>query len=168
MLMLLRGVPTVYSGDEQGFIGDGNDQDARESLFPSRVAVYNDNVLLGTTKTTADSNFDTDHVLFTHIAQLAKLRVDHPALTRGRQVTRNYGEEPGLFAVSRFDPTSRAEYLVAFNTSAQPITVNVEVDPANIAWTTLAGSCATRSTAPGSIALTLPAFGHAVCTAPAN
>lgn len=168
MLMLLRGVPTVYSGDEQGFIGDGNDQDARESLFPSKVAVYNDNVLLGTTRTTADSNFDTDHPLFAHIASLAKLRVEHSALSRGRQVTRNYGEKPGLFAVSRFDPTSGAEYLVAFNTSAQTITVNVEVDPANNAWTTLAGNCAARSSAPGSIALTLPAFGHAVCAASSN
>jgi neopullulanase len=35
MLMLLRGVPTIYSGDEQGFVGDGGDQDAREPLFPS-------------------------------------------------------------------------------------------------------------------------------------
>ena len=45
MLMTLRGVPTIYSGDEQGFAGDGNDQDAREDMFPSKVAVYNDNTL---------------------------------------------------------------------------------------------------------------------------
>lgn len=165
MLLLLRGVPTVYSGDEQGFVGDGNDQDAREDMFPSRVAVYNDNVLLGTRATTADSNFDTRHPLFRHIAELAKLRRAHPALTRGRQVTRNYGEKPGLFAVSRFDPDSDREHLIAFNSSASPITVNVEVDPRSTGWTTLAGRCAARSRAPGTLTLTLPAFGHAVCAA---
>ena len=46
-----RGVPTVYYGDEQGFTGDGNDQDAREDMFPSKTAVYNDNDLIGTDKT---------------------------------------------------------------------------------------------------------------------
>ena len=48
MLLTLRGVPTIYSGDEQGFAGDGWDQDSREDMFPSKVAVYNDNRLLGT------------------------------------------------------------------------------------------------------------------------
>jgi hypothetical protein len=38
MLLTLRGVPTIYYGDEQGFVGDGGDQDAREDMFPSKVA----------------------------------------------------------------------------------------------------------------------------------
>ena len=33
MLLTLRGVPTIYYGDEQGFVGDGGDQDAREDMF---------------------------------------------------------------------------------------------------------------------------------------
>ncbi len=33
MLLTLRGVPTIYSGDEQGFMGEGGDQDAREDMF---------------------------------------------------------------------------------------------------------------------------------------
>src|SRR3546814_8208083 len=37
MLLTLRGVPVLYSGDEQGFTGDGGDQDAREDMFPSKV-----------------------------------------------------------------------------------------------------------------------------------
>ena len=64
MLMTLRGVPTIYSGDEQGFAGDGNDQDAREDMFASKVAVYNDNTLVGTRATTATSNFDPAHPLY--------------------------------------------------------------------------------------------------------
>ncbi|NIJ21679.1 glycosidase [Sphingomonas naasensis] len=165
MLLLLRGVPTIYSGDEQGFVGDGDDQDAREDMFPSKTAVYNDNVLLGTDKTTAVSNFDTDHPLFREIATLAKLRRAHPALTRGRQVTRYASDKPGPFAVSRFDPVTGAEVLIAFNASAQPWTGNVLVETGSTAFTALAGTCPATAAAPGSVTLTLPAFGYAVCAA---
>ena len=48
MMFLLRGVPVVYYGDEQGFVGHGIDQDARQDLFASQVASYNDQTLLGT------------------------------------------------------------------------------------------------------------------------
>ena len=80
MMFTLRGVPVVYSGDEQGFTGDGIDQDAREDLFPSGVASYNDNVLLGTKATTAQSNFDRSHPIYAAIAELSALRRDHAAL----------------------------------------------------------------------------------------
>ena len=52
LMFTARGVPTIYYGDEQGFAGDGGDQDAREDMFPSRTAVYNDNKLVGTRATT--------------------------------------------------------------------------------------------------------------------
>jgi glycosidase len=165
MLMLLRGAPTIYSGDEQGFIGDGGDQDAREDMFPSRVAIYSDNALIGTSKTTAVSNFDTDHPLFREIATLAKLRRSHLALTRGRQVTRAAGEKPGLFAVSRFDPETGAEYLVAFNSAAEPWQGNIQVEVGSSDFEALAGACPSAASAPGSVALSLPAFGYAVCAA---
>lgn len=165
MLLLLRGVPTIYSGDEQGFVGDGADQDAREDMFASKVAVYNDNRLLGTDKTNAVSNFDTGHPLFREIASLAKLRKAHPALTRGRQVTRFANDKPGLFAVSRFDPVAGTEILVAFNSSPQPWTGNIQVETGSTAFTSLVGDCPAAAAAPGSITLTLPAFGYAVCAA---
>lgn len=165
MLLLLRGAPTIYSGDEQGFVGDGDDQNAREDMFASKVAVYNDNRLLGTTRTNAVANFDTDHPLFREIATLAKLRRAHPALTRGRQVLRFAGEKPGLFAVSRFDPVTGGEILIAFNSSPQPWTGNVEVEAGSTTFASLAGACPATAAAPGSVTLTLPAFGYAVCAA---
>ncbi|MFN6936505.1 MAG: alpha-amylase family glycosyl hydrolase, partial [Tsuneonella sp.] len=165
MLLLLRGVPTVYSGDEQGFIGDGNDQDAREDMFPSKVAVYNDNKLIGTAKTTADSNFDMTHPLYAEIAKLSAARKATPALSRGRQVTRNYDETPGLFAVSRFDPSTGGEVVVAFNTSARPITRQVEIGVGSTQFTSIVGSCAPSAAAPGSLTVTLPAFGYVACAA---
>ena len=165
MLLLLRGVPTIYSGDEQGFIGDGDDQNAREDMFASRTAVYNDNVLLGTDRTNTVANFNTDHPLFREIATLSKLRRAHPALTRGRQITRFAGDKPGLFAVSRFDPVAGGEVLIAFNSSPQPWAGNIEVEAGSAAFTALAGTCPATAAAPGSVALSLPAFGYAVCAA---
>src|SRR3546814_13387578 len=74
MLLGLRGVPVLYSGDEQGFTGDGGDQDAREDMFASQVAIYNDNDLIGPDATTAESNFDPNHPLYRPFPRLATLR----------------------------------------------------------------------------------------------
>jgi glycosidase len=165
MMFTLRGVPVIYSGDEQGFAGDGSDQDAREDLFPSRVASYNDNVLLGTKATTAASNFDRNHPLYSAIAELSALRKEHAALRRGKQVVRNYGEKPGLFAVSRIDAQTGREILIAFNTSTEPLQANVEVDARSRAFRSLKGSCAPRPTAPGSYKVTLQPLSYVVCAA---
>lgn len=165
MLLSLRGVPTIYSGDEQGFVGDGGDQDSREDMFASQVPQYNDNRLLGTDATTATENFGRGNPLFRQIASLSRIRLLHPALTRGRQSLRAREEKPGLLAVSRFDPSTGREVLLAFNTSSAPITRDVQVEVASRAFTTLAGKCAVRATAPGSVSVSLPALGYAICAA---
>jgi len=165
MLLTLRGVPTIYYGDEQGFVSDGNDQLAREDMFPSQVAVYNDNDLIGTNATTAQANFDTTHPLYRLIAELSAVRRATPALTGGLQKIRAASEKPGLLAISRFDPQTGQEVLLAFNTSNQPISTLVEVDPKSLSFTALAGQCPVQASAPGSLSITLPAFGYAVCAA---
>ena len=38
LMYFARGNPVIYYGDEQGFVGDGGDQDARQDMFPSGVA----------------------------------------------------------------------------------------------------------------------------------
>ncbi len=165
MMMLLRGVPTIYSGDEQGFAGDGNDQDAREDMFASKTAVYNDNKLIGSASTTAQSNFVATHPLYLEIAALAKARAAHPALRRGTQIVRAYSEKAGLFAVSRFDPETGQEYLIAFNTSATAIDTAVEVDTRSTKFSTILGTCNSVASAPGQLKVSIPAFGYAVCAA---
>lgn len=163
MLMTLRGAPVIYYGDEQGFVGDGGDQLAREDMMPSKVAVYNDNQLIGTSATTADANFDETHPLYRLIAQFAALRAQHPALRHGIQTVRAYEQEPGLFAVTRRDPASGERLLIAFNTSARPITRNIAIAADIAGYQSLVGSCPSAVSAPGSVTVTLPAFGYLVC-----
>ncbi|MDP3906598.1 alpha-amylase family glycosyl hydrolase [Novosphingobium sp.] len=165
MLLTLRGVPVIYYGDEQGFVSDGNDQLARENMFPSKVAVYNDNDLIGTDATTAQSNFDPAHPLYRHIAALVDVRQSTPALQSGLTRIRHFSDKPGLLVVSRFDPKTNREVLLAYNSSAQPVTNTVAIEPASLKFAPLAGQCPVEANAPGSVTVTLPAFGFAVCAA---
>jgi glycosidase len=166
MLLTLRGAPVIYYGDEQGFAGHpGGDQAARQDMFPSRVASYNDESLVGTTATTAQSNFDPNHPLYREIRELAHVRTSHRALTRGMQLIRYSQDKPGLFAVSRFEPGTGREMLLLFNTSTAPIKRNVRVETRSSRFETLAGSCPQAASAPGSVAIELPPLGYAVCNA---
>jgi glycosidase len=163
MMFFARGVPVVYYGDEQGFAGDGGDQDAREDMFPSKVAIYNDNKLVGSAATTAQSNFDPQSRLYRAIAAMAAIRRADPALSLGEQTVRAYGDSPGLFALSRRAPSGGGETLVLFNTGTSPIAGNVTVDADSLRWTSVRGRCAAAAAAPGSYRVEVPALDYVVC-----
>ena len=162
LMMFMRGIPVIYSGDEQGFVSDGNDQLARETLFPSQVAVYNDNDLIGTDATTADSNFDTNHPLYRYIAETSAIRQAHRAFSHGEMVSRLTEKEGHIFAFSRFDPKTGNEYIVVANTGADNRTVNLNIDAGSSDLQTLMGQCGVLNTV-GNVTLTLPAFGLTIC-----
>lgn len=161
MVMLLRGVPTIYAGDEQGFAGIGNDQSARAPMFASSVPEYLADRRLGTRATAATASFDTAHPLYRQIAALAKLRAADPALRRGLQTLRFAGDTPGLFAVTRRVPGSVGETLVVFNTSDKPVTAQVEVNADSARWT--GAGCAATASAPASYRVSVAAYGWLVC-----
>jgi glycosidase len=163
LMLAARGVPTIYYGDEQGFAGDGGDQDAREDMFASRVAVYNDNRLVGSSATTAKSNFDTAHPLYRLIGELAGIRKAHPALRSGSTVFRAGADAPGILAFSRI--LDGREVLVAVNTSTSPVEQNVVVETNSERFRALAGSCPATAAAPGSVRIVLPPLGYAICDA---
>lgn len=165
MLLTLRGVPTIYYGDEQGFIGHGRDQAARQDMFGSRVASYNDQRPLGASNSSAASHFDLAHPLFKLIAQLSTLRREHPALREGTQTVRAADDAPGLFAVSRFDPQSGRETLVAFNTSTAPLSRLVDVEARSTRLEALAGNCPAKIVTPGKYRVELAPLDYAVCAA---
>ncbi|GLQ21762.1 alpha-amylase family glycosyl hydrolase [Algimonas porphyrae] len=181
LMMFMRGVPVIYSGDEQGFVSDGNDQLAREPLFPSQTAVYNDNDLIGTDATTADSNFDQAHPLYRYIAEMAAIRQAHAAFRRGAMETRlfevgtNTDSSAGMnvrqfdaqtgtaFAFSRFDPVTGQEYLVVINTGGTERLINVRVEPDTTAFTALSGDCPTTTSTMATASVRVPAFSLTVC-----
>jgi neopullulanase len=163
LMMTMRGVPTIYSGDEQGFAGDGWDQDARETNFASKVKVYLDNKLVGTSATHRQDNYDQAHPLYKTIASLSKIRLGSAALRRGKTVVRNYGEKPGLFAFSRLDAASGEEVLVVVNTSNVAIDANVELDMASTHLSALYGACPANVRAPGTAAFFLQPLDYVIC-----
>ena len=165
VMFTARGVPTIYYGDEQGFAGDGGDQDAREDMFPSRVAVYNDNKLVGSSATTAVSNFDTNAPLYRAISRLAAIRKSDPALSRGDQLVRASSDKPGLFALSRRAPSGGGETLAVFNTGTTPLTANVQVDYDSRRWTSVHGTCAADAAAPGSYRVEIAPLDYLICRA---
>lgn len=165
MMFTLRGVPVVYYGDEQGFAGTGGDQESREDMFASKVALYNSEKLIASSGSTAKANFNPSHPLYASIAELANLRLQHKALMRGRQIVRNYSDKPGVLAVSRIDPDTGREIVIIFNTSTKPLEANVEVDPKSVAFTGLHGTCPTAPVAPGALHVTLAPLDYAICSA---
>lgn len=127
IMFFSRGVPVIYYGDEQGFVGDGGDQDARQNMMPSLVKTYNDDDLLATDSTTAESNFDKNHMFYQRFARYAELYQQYPALRKGQQSTLLAGDKPGIFAVKRTLTGQQGitqTVVAVFNTSN--VAVNVD------------------------------------------
>ncbi len=163
MLFMLRGVPVVYYGDEQGFTGVGGDQDARQDMMTSRTASYLADRRIGTGQN--PPNFDLNHPIARAIAKLSALRRAHAALRSGQQIVRNYSDSPGLFAVSRVDPVTGREIAIAFNTSLQPLATTMEVAAGSRRFSALYGRCESEVAVPGSYRVVLAPLDFVVCAA---
>jgi neopullulanase len=165
-LYFSRGAPVIYYGDEQGFTGDGGDQDAREDMFPSQVAIYNDNDLIATDATTAASNFDPNHPLYRALAEMGRVYRAHAGLRNGRLVVR-HSEKPGggLFALSRIDESTGDEYLFVANMGLESREAHIEIDPRSSRWTSLIGRCERKSAAQGSLKVRVGAQDFLLCRA---
>lgn len=145
LMYFSRGNPVIYYGDEQGFTGPGGDQDARQTLFASKVPEYLDDDLLGTDATHATDNFNTTHPLYGKISELATLTTEHPALRDGAHQHRYASEGPGIYAFSRIDAEDQREYVVALNNSEQPQTANVPTYVGKRTFTKIYGEAAAES-----------------------
>ena len=124
LMFTTRGNPVTYYGDEQGFIGTGGDQLAREDMFASEVEIYNDEDVLAGPEGSRD-RYDTRHPLYREIRELSRLRAKHPALADGAQIARYAADDAGLFAVSRIDAKRGKEYLVVANNSTRTASATV-------------------------------------------
>jgi alpha-amylase len=183
LMYFARGNPVVYFGDEQGFTGAGNDQAARQDMFPSRDSEYdnldNDGVDplngqnlsdagknddIGSDVTPAADNFDTSHPLYRTIRALARLRLRNTALADGAQQTRFSSAAPGVFAFSRTDARRGVEYVVALNNATSPRTVSFATYSRRMPFFRLSGDGALRirSGADRHVEVTVPALSAVV------
>jgi alpha-amylase len=158
LMYLSRGNPVIYYGDEQGFTGPGGDQDARQTMFASRVPEYLDDDLLGTDATHAQSNFVPTHPLYRGISELAALTSRHPALRDGAHQHRYASDASGVYAFSRIDRDRQREYVVALNNSEQPATADIPTYAGRQSFDRVYGSGPARlkSGADRTLTLTVP------------
>ncbi|MDT8408857.1 MAG: alpha-amylase family glycosyl hydrolase [Wenzhouxiangellaceae bacterium] len=132
LMIFSRGVPVIYYGDEQGFSGDGRDQDAREDMFKSQVETYNDNRLIGTDATTAEDNFDATHPIYRAISKMTATRTKLPALRRGQQSVVHADRDPGMLVLRR--SLDGDEALLIFNTADQSRMLKLDQKPGDRSW----------------------------------
>ncbi|HEY0453770.1 alpha-amylase family glycosyl hydrolase [Actinophytocola sp.] len=164
LMYFSRGNPVIYYGDEQGFTGPGGDQDARQTLFASRVPDYLDDDLLGTTSTHASDNFVTTHPLYRSIGTLASVTRAHPALRDGTQQSRLSSTGAGVYAFSRIDRGKQREYVVALNNSEAPATAAIPTYTSRQGYSRVYGSGPARlsSGSDGKLSVTVPALSTVV------
>ncbi|MGN8246530.1 pullulanase-type alpha-1,6-glucosidase [Cellulomonas soli] len=171
LMYLTRGQPVVYSGDEQGFVGNGSlggkDKDARQSLFASQVPEFTGQALLDGTTAGSVDRYGTDTTLYQHIAELAALREQTPALSTGAQIERY--ADGAVYAFSRVDQGERVEHLVALNNGTTPATVTIDTLTPGASFTPLLGaSSSVTAAADGTVSLTVPALTAVVLRADAQ
>jgi glycosidase len=162
LMYFSRGNPVVYYGDEQGFTGGpaGNDQDARQDMFPSQSPQYNNrddfkpgttdriegddgagrNDNIGSDETPMDDNFDRGHKLYKELAGLAAVTKRHPALRDGAQQHRFSSSSAGVYAFSRIDRSRKHEYVVALNNAEQTASASVPTFVPASKWEKVWGS----------------------------
>ncbi|MBL7258068.1 alpha-amylase family glycosyl hydrolase [Paractinoplanes lichenicola] len=155
LMYFSRGNPVVYYGDEQGFTGPGGDQDARQTMFTSRVPEYLDDDLIGTTATHGQDNFVTNHPLYAGISSLAALTARYPTLRDGAHQHRYAASGPGIYAFSRTDDR---EFVVALNnsTSAQTAAIPTYISRGKFQRVYGSGPATATSAADRTLTVTVP------------
>ena len=163
LMFFSRGIPVIYYGDEQGFIGDGNDQDARQDMMPSHVASYNDDQLIATSLTTADDNFDQQHIFYQDYLKLASIYQAHPALRHGHQQVVFSQAKAGAFVFTRtLAPTEQKQAekaIIVVNTSAENIEQTIDINSEDFETVV---SATKQTAADNQLTLSLAPFSFAI------
>lgn len=140
LMYLVRGNPVTYYGDEQGFIGNGGDKDAREDMFGTKVAQYAAEPLIGGGTMGTGSHYGTGGTIYQHVSGLAALRAKYPALADGAQINRYSSGAAGVYAMSRVGTDDSREYIVAINNSAKDASATFQTYTPHAQWRPLYGS----------------------------
>ena len=155
ILFLTRGIPTVYYGDEVGMIGYGGDKAARQDMFPTAVTSWRSEDRVFGSAIGTGSSLTVSTALSTRIKLLNALRKSNPALSTGSQTTRV--NDGNALVVSRFDASSRTEYLVGFNSGSTAKTVKVTSATPSSSWQSLLSTGTISSSSTGEVSISIPA-----------
>lgn len=116
LLLTMRGIPQIYSGDEIGMPG-GADPDNRHD-FPGGFPGDPHNAF------TAEGRTPQQQDIFTHVQALLALRKAHPALRTGKQW--HIGWDESYYAFLR--ETSEEKLLVVYNNAANARDLKIPLD----------------------------------------
>jgi len=148
LLLTLRGIPQIYSGDEIGMAG-GDDPDNRRD-FPGGFPGDPQDAFKATGRTPQQQD------VFSHVQSLLALRHAHPALRTGKQWHIGWGDD--FYAFLR--ETSDEKLLVVYNNASKALELNIPIDktPLESAYQlqTLFGNI-TAKIVSGKVQATLPA-----------
>ena len=153
LLILLRGGPATYYGDEKGMTGTGGDKAARQDMFPTQVIDWQNEVRIGGAPIGTKSAFDVINPIENKLSELQKLAEKYPALRSGTQQLR-YANN-GSFAVSRY--ANKQEFLVAFNGRDADSKLVLPVSTSGSKWSVISGKANEISSSGKNVSLTLPA-----------
>ena len=161
LMYFLRGAPVVYYGDEVGMMGSGGDKAARQDMFPTQVPDWQTEERVGSPPIGKGSSFDvTNSPIEVELKQLGALRDQDSALSTGWTVVRY--AKGGVLVVSRVDPTTKTEYVAAFNNTASDATVAFPTWTPSTFWSTQYGANLIRfgpsTDAAGRMQLIVPAL----------
>ena len=137
MLLLLRGGPVLYYGDEKGMTGGGGDKLARQDMFSTKVESWKWEQRIGSEPIGEGDSFKLTNPIESEISALQRLIKANPALRNGtQQILTAQGQ---LFIASRYG--AKQEYIVAFNTSSDEKVASVKAITTNTKWERLSGEC---------------------------
>jgi len=144
LLMLLRGNPVVYYGDEVGMTGGGSgdgcgDKGARQDMFQTKVVGWQSETRIGGSPIGLHTAFQVTatNPIAKLITSFNAFRAKYPAFKTGAQITRL--QSNGVFAVSRIDAKARVEYVAAFNNGSSA-KVNIPTSTPGTKWVQLTRS----------------------------
>jgi len=124
-LILQRGIPCIYYGTEQGFMG-GNDPANREDLWDTSASIFSKYTELNYTQI---QPYDTKNPLFQHIKKVIAARKAHPVLSRGSISNTKHSDNGAPQSIYAFTRTYNGQkaYIVINTHATQSQTFSYDV-----------------------------------------